>query len=147
MTTGSAPHLGTIKGVDGLFKSQSDLTLVKVDDELGVVFGFAIVSTIDGVPYYDKQGDHIDDASLTKAALEFCDAGTAAKVMHQGYAVGTVPFVFPLTAEICKALNITSVTNGLLVGLKPDAVTLALIKDGTYPAFSIGGERLKEVDV
>ena len=40
----------------------------KVDEELGLVMGFAIICKIDGEPYFDTQGDHIPEDSMLKAA-------------------------------------------------------------------------------
>ena len=33
--------------------------VVKVDDELGLVFGYAMICAENGKPYYDLQGDNI----------------------------------------------------------------------------------------
>jgi hypothetical protein len=129
------------------FKNESDVTIAKFDEEHGLVFGFAIVSKVDGSPYYDLQGDHIPDEALMAAALDFVEAGTTAKVMHQGVSVGTVPFVFPLTADVAKALDIPANKNGLLVAVRVDEDTMAKVKDGTYKAFSIGGSRIKDEEV
>lgn len=122
--------------------------VLKTDAEHGVVFGWAIVSTIDGEKYFDLQGDHITDAAIVKATLDFSEAGADGKVMHVGDVVAGVPFLFPLTADIAKALDITCAKTGLLIGFKPSkAEDLEKFRNGTYSGFSIGGARGEDEDV
>jgi len=113
--------------------------IAKVDDELGLVFGFAIVSTLDDQPYFDVQGDHIPEDAMLKAATDFMENSRMAKEMHQGDSKGTVLFAFPLTAEIAKSLDIETKKTGLLIAMKPDDDMLEKFKDGTLTGFSIGG--------
>lgn len=113
--------------------------VVKVDSDLGLVFGFAIVSTADGQPYYDVQGDYIPEDAMLKAATDFMENSRIAKEMHQGDAKGSVVFAFPLTAEIAKSLGITTQKTGLLIAMKPTPEVLTKFKDGSYTGFSIGG--------
>ena len=44
--------------------------LIKVDESLGLVLGYAMVCTENGEPYYDLQGDYIQ-AFILSAALTF----------------------------------------------------------------------------
>lgn len=113
--------------------------LVKVDSNLGLVFGFAIVSTLDGVPYFDSQGDHIPEDAMLKAATDFMEHSRIAKEMHAGDQKGSVVFAFPLTVDIAKALGIETKQTGLLIAMKPNEDVLGKFKDGTYTGFSIGG--------
>lgn len=113
--------------------------VAKVDSELGLVFGYAIVSNIDGEPYFDSQGDHIPEDAMLKAATDFMMHSRVAKEMHDGEPVGSVVFAFPLTGEVAKSLGIECKKTGLLIAMKPDADTLKKFKDGTYTGFSIGG--------
>ena len=113
--------------------------IAKVDDELGLVFGFAIVSTLDDQPYFDVQGDHIPEDAMLKAATDFMENSRMAKEMHTGDSKGTVLFAFPLTAEIAKSLDIETKKTGLLIAMKPDEDMLTKFKDGTLTVFSIGG--------
>ena len=83
-----------------------DTTLVKVDDALGLVMGFAIVSKIDGEPYFDIQGDHIPEDAMLDAATDFMQNSRVAKEMHQGDQAGSVVFAFPLTTDIAKKFDI-----------------------------------------
>ncbi len=118
----------------------------KVDEGLGMVFGFAIVCTVDGCPYIDLQKDHIPDEAMIEAAVDFAKSARIAGDMHlkdqDGNKIedGVVPFLFPLTEDIAKAMGITSKRTGLMVGLKPSEKTLTKFMDGTYTGFSIGGD-------
>lgn len=113
--------------------------VAKVDSNLGLVFGFAIVSTLDGEPYFDSQGDHIPDDSMLKAAADFMEHSRVAKEMHAGEQKGSVVFAFPLTADIAKALGIVTKQTGLLIAMKPTPEVLEKFKSGEYTGFSIGG--------
>lgn len=119
--------------------------ICKVDDELGLVFGWAIISKIDGVPYYDSQGDYIPEESMLEATTEFMSDKRTAKVMHVGDDEGTIVFAFPLTTDIAKAMGVVTNRTGLMIAMKPsDPAVLALFRDGTYTGFSIGGRRVQD---
>ncbi len=122
-----------------LIQFENKAQVVKVDSNLGLVFGFAIVSTSDGEPYFDVQGDHIPEDAMMKAATDFMENSRVAKEMHAGDQQGSVVFAFPLTADIAKALDITTKRTGLLIAMKPNAAMLEKFQNGTYTAFSIGG--------
>lgn len=124
-----------------------EATYLKVNDELGLILGFAIVSTEDGEPHFDLQGDHIPEDAMMKAALDFMRNSRQAKEMHKGDAIGDVVFAFPLTDEVAKALEITTKRTGLLIGVKPDSdEALAKARAGEYRGFSIGGRRIRDED-
>ena len=118
-----------------------DVKVTKVSD-VGVVFGYAIVSTIDGEPYFDLQGDHIPDDAILKAAVDFVESGAIGKTMHAGDVSGKVLFVWPVSADLHKAFDQVSKTTGLQIGFKPDnAEDVQKFRDGVFTGFSIGGER------
>lgn len=125
---------------------QTTTPVCKVDERLGLVFGFAIVCHEEGVPYFDVQGDHIPEHAMLKAASDFMAQSRMAKEMHVGDGTGEVLFAFPLTEDIAKALDITTKRTGLLIGMKPAPEVVAKFKDGTYTGFSIGGEYVKNVE-
>ncbi len=110
-------------------------------EELGVVFGWAIVCKIDGREYVDTQGDVIPERTMLKAATQFMRSGRVLKAMHEGEAIGEVLFAFPVTDEICKALDIASRKSGLLIGVRPRPSSFALdkVRDGRLRGFSIAG--------
>lgn len=119
--------------------------VLKVDEGLGLVFGWAIICKVDGADHYDLQDDHIPEESMLAAAADFMASGAMAKEMHAGEAAGAVLFAFPLTGDIAKAFGLETKQTGLMVAMKPnDRAMLGKFKDGTYSGFSIGGVRLKD---
>jgi hypothetical protein len=128
--------------------------VASISDELGLVLGWAIVCTEKGLPYYDlnvdKEGpykgervpEHIPDEAMFKAAAEFAEtADRPGNEMHDGPESGSYVFIWPLTADIAKAMNIQTERTGLMIGYKPTPEVLAKFKDGTYKGFSIEGHR------
>lgn len=119
--------------------------IIKVDDELGLVLGWAIICTVDDEPYFDKQDDYIPDHGMLEAATDFMQSSRVAKEMHVGDQKGTIVFAWPMTAEIAKAFDIEVHQTGLMIAMKPDNdEILEKFRDGTYNGFSIGGERIPE---
>ena len=121
--------------------------VVKVDEEMGLVMGYAIISTINGEPYFDKQDDHIPDESMLLASVDFMKNSRVAKEMHVGDEKGTVVFAWPMTAEIAKAFDIETKTTGLMIAMLPDEDVLEKFKTGEYTGFSIGGSRIEDEEV
>lgn len=127
--------------------------VAKVDEELGLVFGWGIVCKINGEPYFDLQGDHIPEDAMLKATADFMLNSRVAGVMHRkgddGSPVrdGSVVFSFPLTEQTAKAMGITCDRSGWMVAVKPSAEVLACYKSGEFSGFSIGGKRLVDEDV
>ncbi len=122
--------------------------IVKVDESLGLVMGFAIVCMEKNEPYFDLQGDHIPEDAMLKAALDFMQNGAVAKEMHAGDQKGTVVFAFPLTTDIADSFGILTEKTGLMIAVKPDdPEMLKRFKNGELTGFSIGGERINDEEV
>lgn len=119
-------------------------TVLKVDDSLGLVLGWAIVCKHEGEDYYDLQDDLIPESSMLEAAVDFMSGARTAKEMHKGEAIGSIVFAFPLTGEIAKAFGIETATTGLMVAMKPSPDVLEKFKSGEFTGFSIGGRRIKD---
>lgn len=120
----------------------------KVDQTLGLVFGYAIVCKVGGVDYYDTQDDHIPEDSMLEALCDFMIKSRATKDMHSGEQNGNVVFAFPVTTELAKALGWTVEKTGAVVAMKPDnKAILEKYASGEYQGFSIGGKRLKDEEV
>ena len=123
--------------------------IAKVSDELGLVFGYAVVckeldlTKAAGervlVEHFDTQGHHIPEEVMLKAATDFALNSRASKDMHKGEDIQTAVFNFPMTEEIAKALGITIEKSGWLIAIKPSPAILAKYKSGEYTGFSIGG--------
>lgn len=119
----------------------------KVDEEIGLVFGYAIVCKIDGEPYYDVQGDHIPEDAMLKALCDFMLSARVAKEMHVGEGKGTIVMAFPVTEDIAQSLGMEVRKTGALIGMKPDPDVLEKFKTGEYTGFSIGGRRIRDEEV
>ncbi len=114
-------------------------TILKVDEKLGLVFGFAIVCKQDGEDYFDLQHDHIPEDEMLKAAVEFMENSRAADEQHDEQQMGSVVFAMPLTSELAKSLEMETPRTGLLIAMKPSAEVFEKFADGTLTGFSIGG--------
>lgn len=127
-------------------KGEFQASVVKVD-ALGVVFGWGIVCTEKGEEYWDTQGDHIPEESMTKATTTFMLEHRDAKLMHQGRVVGKVLHSLCLTADVAKAAYgdeigtlMAAHKTGWFVGVKfDDPEVTELYRKGTLTGFSIGG--------
>ena len=79
---------------------------------------------------------------MVKAAADFMLNSREAREMHEGGAVGSFAFAFPVTEETKEAFGIECDRTGLMVAVRPDADTLEKFADGTLTGFSIGGAYL-----
>lgn len=119
---------------------RTNFKVAKVDRGLGLVLGWAIVSKVDGQPYFDLQGDYIPEDVMLSASADFMENSRSAKAMHAGPDRGSILFAFPMTEEIAKAFEFdTGGKFGLMVAAKFDEGVLAKFDEGTYTGFSIGG--------
>ena len=121
--------------------------ILKVDEELGLVLGWAIVSKIGGEPYFDTQGDHIPESSMLEAATDFMLNSRVAKEMHEGDQAGSVVFAWPMTADIAAAFGIETTKTGLMIAMRPEEEMLQKFKRGELKSFSIGGTRGTDEEV
>lgn len=133
--------------------------IAKVDKNLGLVFGWAIVCKVKGEDYYDLNVDqagphkgervpeHIPEDAMVKAAVDFAEAGAPGNEMHDGPDVGSYVFLFPMTTDVAKAMGIETEKTGLMVAYKPTPEVLEKFADGTYTGFSIEGRRLKVQEI
>lgn len=121
--------------------TKRDGQFFKVDDEHGIAFGWAIVSTIGGEPYFDTQGDHIPMNAVYKAAERFMQNSRAGDEQHDERRAGDVVFCMPVDTSLAKSLfNADTDQEGLVIGFKPyDKKLLGKIKRGERRGFSIGG--------
>lgn len=117
--------------------------VIRTNDELGVVYGWAAIFTENGDEYFDTQGDAIDPAAMEVAALDFAENGAIAGDLHEAEA-GNVPFLLPITPDVREAFEMETPYTGLAIGMKPTAEVYEKFKSGEYAGFSIGGEREEE---
>ena len=132
-----------------------DAKVIKVNEEHGLVLGWAIVSTDENGEYFDTQGDHIPADAMLKASVSFAKSSRTMDLQHSGILNdqapkrhGTVVFIMPMTHEIAKSFGMTTQIEGLMIGAAPDdPEILAKFKDGTLTGFSIGGGRVADQEV
>ncbi|TIW42253.1 MAG: hypothetical protein E5V71_10150 [Mesorhizobium sp.] len=102
-----------------------------------LVWGWALVSTRDGEPYWNEEGYHVPESVMVKAAVEFMTGTREAQVMHDGRRAGTVIHAFPLTSDIAKAMGIAANQTGLMVGVQfDDPAVVDKIEKGELTGFS-----------
>lgn len=125
-----------------------EVKVEKVDAELGIVFGYAIVCTQKDDRYFDLHDDHIPESAMLNATAKYMSGSRIAKDMHKGDPCGQVVYGFPMTVDIAKSLNITIERSGFIVGMRPDsAEMLAKFRSGEYTGFSIGGRRVQDSEI
>lgn len=125
-------------------------TICKVDESLGLVFGWAMVCKEGGEDYFDLQGDHIPEDAMLAASTDFMLNSRMAKDMHleDGELPGSVVFAFPMTTEVAKSFGIETDKTGLLVAMKPESDEIfEKFKSGEYTGFSIGGYHINREEV
>lgn len=123
----------------------SDFKIIKVDEDQRIIFGWASVTTHKGEHVVDLQGDVIRTDTLHKAVNEFMKGVRVGKLLHQGDQVGEIIHSFPMSKEICEALEIQSDKEGWITGYYVTDDTLwDAVKAGDYTEFSIGGRAKKE---
>lgn len=149
---------GEVDVVDRAAKRRSDegdsdgvdlhVEVSKIDERLGIVFGYAIVCKNAGEEYYDVQGDHIPEDAMLRATAEFMTGRRVAKIMHAGDPAGQVVFGFPVTEDIAASLAMSVTKTGFIVGMRPDdQEVMQKFRDGELTGFSIGGRRIAETVV
>lgn len=122
--------------------------MAKVDEGLGLVFGWGIICTEKGQPYYDLQGDHIPESVMLEGVTDFMKSARVAKDMHTGKRIGTIIHSFPYTAEIAKAYGDPEPERtGWRVAMRPDSeALLKQFRDEKRTGFSIGGTCTYELE-
>lgn len=149
------PVLDPVAIVDGLVFEKAylltttdevvfDAQVIKVDTQLGLVLGWAVICKKNGEAYFDSQGDHIPEESMLEAAADFMQHYRIGKDLHRISPAGTIVFAWPLTDEVAKAFDIETDQTGLMIAMKPNAELLEKFRSGEYKGFSIGGKRVPE---
>ena len=123
----------------------NSVPFTKFNDEEQIVYGWASVSTVDGEPLIDRQGDYIPIDVLEKATTEFMEQNRDGHTMHEGVVTGRVVHSMPISKEIAQALGIHTDREGWIVGYKVyDEKSWDRVKRGELKAFSIGGHARSE---
>lgn len=121
-------------------------SVVKVNSEQRMVYGWASVITKNGVPVVDHQEDVIKADELVNFTTDFMfeDMRTGL-YMHAGDTVAKIVHSFPLVDDICKSLGIQCDQEGWIVGVKVlDDDVWKKVKAGELAAFSIGAKAVRK---
>jgi hypothetical protein len=114
--------------------------IVKSDEALRVVYGWASVIEDQGRAVVDRQGDVITPDELIKAAHGFMRDSRKGKEMHRDTAVGEVVESIVLTRDVQDALGVNLDKVGWYIAIKIlDDTVWNRVQSGEYRAFSIGG--------
>lgn len=126
---------------------QLDCRVAKVEDSLGLVFGWAIICTEDGEPYVDLHNDYIPPEAMLKAATKYAKGCRMGGDMHS-CKDGEVVHTMPLTEEVAKAFGIKCNKTGWMIAMAPsNPETLQKFISGERTGFSIGGRRIKDTEI
>jgi hypothetical protein len=127
-------------------KRQKDtFKVIKIDEEQRIIYGWASVTTYKGELVVDLQGDVIRTNTLHKAFNEFMKELRVGKLNHSGEQVGQIVHSFPMSKEICDALEIQTDKEGVIAGFYVTDDTLwEQVKSGEFAEFSIGGRAQKQ---
>jgi hypothetical protein len=133
------------------FNKMNQVKIAKIDEEQQLVFGFFNINKIGDGLVEDLQGDLIETSELEKAAYNFVLDARVAGENHIRKGVGRLVESIVLTYEkqsaIAKCLESQGIDvafslgcEGWFGGFKVDDPDVwQAVKDGDYPAFSIGG--------
>ena len=114
--------------------------VLKSAPEQRMVWGWVSVSTVDGQPVVDVQGDVIPVDVLEKAAHDYLRDSRAGKRQHTGPQTAELVESIVFTAEKQAALGIDLGREGWFCGFHvTDDAHWAAVKAGQLPDFSIGG--------
>ena len=125
------------------FRFHADI--IKANDSLRTIWGWASIIEVGGEPVVDHQGDVIDEAELVKAAHGYVSEARVGKAMHKGLPVGEVVESVVFTKAVQQALGIDLGKVGWFIAMKiNDGRVWKRIKAGELRAFSIGGKGKRE---
>jgi len=126
-------------------KDIGSIKILKIDEEQRIIYGWASVTTYKGELVVDLQGDVIKTETLHKAFNEFMKGVRVGKINHSGEQVGQIVHSFPMSKDICEALEIQSDKEGVISGFHvTDDDLWEKVKSGEYAEFSIGGRAQKQ---
>lgn len=119
---------------------RSDVIVKSVDESLGIVFGWGMITDVNGAPYYDTDNLQISSELMVKATSLFMeDEERLSNDSHSPEDIGKVVHGFPLSKEIAESMGVRSNVHGWMVGVKPTKEILAKFVSGEYTGFSIEG--------
>lgn len=122
------------------------MALEKIEDDQRMAWGWASVTTRNGQPLEDLQGDVIETEELQKAVHEFVRKKRIMGEMHTVIGTGDIVDSIVFTDDIQKALGIDLGKEGWFVGVHVTSdSTWARVKKGELRGFSLGGFGVREL--
>jgi len=121
--------------------------IIKVDEALGLVFGWGFICTEDGAPHHDTQEDHISVEEMFKSTADFMLESRVMDSMHDQVQSGDVVYAMPMSRDVADAFNMElprddagRALEGFMMCVKPHSeAELEKFRDGTYTGFSLEG--------
>lgn len=110
-----------------------------------LIFGWAIVCTVDGVEHYDCYDTHVPEQEMFNAAVDFYTNRRVGKQNHEGKLAGTVDYSLPLTREIASIYGMASNMTGWMIAWRPfNSDVVGQFRRGELRGFSIAGTAVHE---
>lgn len=104
------------------------------------VRGWGCVTSVDGAPVIDWEGDVLPIEVLREAVHDYMSGDRVAKVMHKGEQIGSVVEGVMIDDDFAEAHGITHGKRGWWVGMAvADADVRKAVVRRELPGFSIGG--------
>lgn len=105
-----------------------------------LIFGWALVCTVDGEEHYDCENTHVPQDEMFHAAMDYFMHRRVGKHNHEGPLAGTVDYSLPLTTNVAGIYGIKSQKTGWMIGWRPlDDSVFDEFEKGNLRGFSING--------
>jgi hypothetical protein len=122
------------------------MSLEKSDEDQRMAWGWASVTTLNGQPLEDLQGDVIETEELQKAVHEFVRKKRVMGEMHTIIGTGDIVDSIVLTKDLQRAMGIDLGKEGWFVGVHvTNDSTWSKVKKGELRGFSLGGFGVREL--
>ena len=116
-----------------------EMKFEKANKDLGVLYGWLSVSTVNGEKVVDSYGDYVSMKELAKAALDFVENSRVCNLDHTDQDVGEFPFIMPIYKGM-ESMGIKCDKEGILGAFEPtDPAMIEAFEKGEFSGFSFEG--------